>query len=101
MQFDIWWWLFFNLAVVVFLLIDIALLRNQKISSRKALALTAMWVTVALLFSWLRRSGKCRPSHSGMGKLSAREMVFRIRPDTTPTYRTERNQPAGWDEPAA
>lgn len=53
MNFDLTWWIAFNVAIVVLLLLDIAFLHkpNEKMPSRKALGLSAMWIALALMFA--------------------------------------------------
>ena len=54
-HFDLTWWISFNVGLILFLAFDFLFLRktDRKITSKEALALTGMWVSLALLFSLL------------------------------------------------
>lgn len=55
MSFDISWWIYFNIAVVISLILDLKILHktDAPMSSKKAICISIMWVVAALGFSAL------------------------------------------------
>jgi len=54
-NFDLTWWISFNVGLLALLIIDFCLLRktDRKVTSKEAITLTCSWITLALLFSVL------------------------------------------------